>query len=433
MPLLILTVIYVLSYVDRQIVNILAEGIKRDLGLTDAQLGLVTGLSFALLYAGLGVPIARLAEKQHRVRIISIAVFTWSAFTVACGFARNATDLFLMRVGVGIGEAGSTPPSHSLIAEYYPPEKRASAIGIYSLGIPIGSMIGTILGGVALYWVGWRGAFIIAGAPGLLMAVIAWIFLPEPRANRGWKVRPDNATRVSLLSAVRSLWNVRSYPRLVAGMTLFSLYGYSAGAFGASFIFRNHAEELDRWSVAIRDTAGLDLGPSGTLGLISGLMIGAAGIIGTISGGKLADKLGRSSKAAYAEIASLSVLAVVPCYLLVLFLPSLSGVFLAMMAASLTGSFIFGPVYGSIQSIAPIKLRATASAVTLLVVNLVALGFGPLTVGILSDIFAGTVGEGDGLTYALLVVCPLALLAGSAALWSARKTIEQDYRASEAS
>ncbi len=198
----LLLVIYILNFLDRQVVNILAEPIKIELGLADWQLGMLTGLAFALFYTVLGLPIARLAERADRVKIISVAVGVWSACTVACGMAGNFIQLLLARIGVGVGEAGCTPPAHSLISDYTPAEKRASAIAFYSMGIPLGSLAGMALGGIIADAYGWRIAFFVAGAPGVLLALIAWLTLPEPRRKAG---KVEVANKPSIGDAIAEL------------------------------------------------------------------------------------------------------------------------------------------------------------------------------------------------------------------------------------
>ncbi|CAB3858878.1 spinster family MFS transporter [Achromobacter ruhlandii] len=423
LALALLTAIYTLSFVDRQIVNILAEGIKRDLGLSDAQIGLISGLSFALLYATLGIPVARMAERRNRVRIIAVAVSVWSAFTIACGFARSVSHLFFARLGVGVGEAGSTPPSHSLIADYYPLERRASALAIYSLGIPIGTMLGAMIGGIAMHYVGWRGAFVIAGAPGLLIAAVAPFLIPEPRSARGFPV--GGPSSFAFWRAARTLFAIPSFLFLVASMTLFSFYGYTSAVFSASFIFRNHGPELASWSRALTAVTSLDIGASGTLGLVFGVLPGVAGLAGTLLGGRLADRLGRARREAYVEVPAVGLLLCCAAYWASLFASTLGLVLLFTMLSFVTGSMIFGPVYATIQSIVPPTLRATASGVALLIVNLVALGTGPLIVGVISDALRPAFGDAMGLTLALCVGSSTLVFA-ALALWCARRSIAED-------
>jgi len=179
----ILFVVMMLNFIDRQIVTILAESIKTEMGLSDKQIGLMTGLSFAIFYTTLSMPIAILADRWNRSRIISLSVGVWSFMTMLCGAATNFTQIFLARVGVGVGEAGSSPASHSLIADLYPPEKRATALGIFAMSVSIGSFIAFTGGGWMAQNIGWRNAFFVAGAPGLLVAVLMWFTVRDPRGK----------------------------------------------------------------------------------------------------------------------------------------------------------------------------------------------------------------------------------------------------------
>jgi len=177
----LLVIVYVLHNLDRQIINILAEPIKHDLNLQDWQIGLMSGLSFAVFYATIGIPIARIAEHGNRSRIVALCIITWSSFTLLCGLAQNFVQLILARFGVAIGESGCTPAAHSLISDIVPSEKRASALGIYSMGGPIGGLIGMAMGGLVVDAWGWRAGFIIAAIPGIIIGVIVALTLKEPR------------------------------------------------------------------------------------------------------------------------------------------------------------------------------------------------------------------------------------------------------------
>ncbi|MFN5822834.1 MAG: spinster family MFS transporter, partial [Sphingomonadales bacterium] len=205
----VLLVVYIFNFLDRQIVNILAEPIKRDLGLSDTQIGLMTGIAFAAFYTFLGIPIARYADKPttNRVRLISVALVIWSGMTALCGMAQNFVQLLLARIGVGVGEAGCTPAAHSLIADLAPPEKRASAISFYSLGIPIGSLLGMLIGGLVADAYGWRTAFLVAGLPGILLAVIVLVVLRDPRFSAQMQAatpKPAISTQEALKEILKS-------------------------------------------------------------------------------------------------------------------------------------------------------------------------------------------------------------------------------------
>ncbi|GMN13918.1 spinster family MFS transporter [Altererythrobacter sp. MTPC7] len=234
----LLTVTYFFSYMDRQILAILLEDIKADLLLNDTQLGLLSGLAFALFYATLGIPVAALADRTNRVNIISIALALWSGMTAVCGLAQNFTHLLLARIGVGIGEAGSSPPSHSIIADLYPAEKRALALSIYSLGVTLGAAAGQIFGGNVTYFFDWRVAFIAIGVPGIVLAVIVKVFATEPmrRAEPG----AVEATEMpSIASGFRSIFANAAAVWLVAGVTLTSMIGYALTGWTPAYLIRS--------------------------------------------------------------------------------------------------------------------------------------------------------------------------------------------------
>jgi MFS family permease len=226
LTLLLLTFAYFFSYMDRQILAILNEDIIRDLHLSDAQMGILGGMAFALFYAGLGIPVAWLADRGNRVRIIAGALAIWSAFTALGGLAGNFWQLLGARIGVGIGEAGSSPPSHSIIADLYPPDKRASAMSIYSLGVGLGAAFGTIIGGVVATYYGWRVAMFVIGLPGLLLAAIIWAVVPEPKRGLSDAQIAMDTARPSLADGFTTLFANRAALHLVAGFTLTSMIGY---------------------------------------------------------------------------------------------------------------------------------------------------------------------------------------------------------------
>lgn len=223
----VLLVIYTLNFLDRQVVNILAEPIKQELGLSDWQLGMMTGLAFAVFYTVLGIPIARLAERGDRPRIIAASVLAWSAFTMLCGLAQNVWQLIAARIGVGVGEAGCTPPAHSLITDYVPKEKRASAIAFYSIGTPLGTLAGMAMGGLVADAYGWRAAFMVAGAPGVIFAVIAALTLVEPRKSLAADLAARAAKPIGFSEALRVLRGKKTFwlVSLAAAIKAFISYG----------------------------------------------------------------------------------------------------------------------------------------------------------------------------------------------------------------
>ncbi|MBI1186196.1 MAG: MFS transporter [Alphaproteobacteria bacterium] len=418
----LLLVIYIMNFVDRQVVNILAEPIKRELGLLDWQLGAMTGLAFALFYTVLGLPIARYAERGHRPYIIAVALAIWSGFTALCGAAQNFVQLVLARIGVGVGEAGCTPPAHSLIMDYVPKEKRASALAFYSMGTPLGSLLGMAVGGIVADAFGWRWAFVVCGIPGIILAVVAAMTLVEPRVRKtvsDLKAKaPTGATfqqALKVLSAKRTFWLVA----FAAAVKAFIGYGHAP--FTASFFYRNHTEEIAELAARF----GLQSG--GFLGLSLGLVAGLGGAFGAFMGGAIADKYGGRDYRAYVSVPAIASLITIPIYIFAVTLPFASFAILTLSLNAVLGTLWYGPVYATAQSIVPPHMRATAAAVMLFVINLVGLGLGPLAVGVLSDVFAFQLGlgEAEGIRWAL-IVSALAGVASFVLFWMARKTIREE-------
>jgi predicted MFS family arabinose efflux permease len=311
----LLTVVYAFNFIDRQLLAILQESIKADLLLTDGQLGLLAGFAFAVFYVTAGIPIARFADRSNRRNIVAGSVFLWSFMTAVSGYAQNFTQLLLARVGVGIGEAGGSPPSHSIISDIFPPEKRASAMGFYSTGVNIGILFGFLLGGWLNEYFGWRVAFMVVGAPGILIAVVVRFTLAEPiRGLTEQKVVSDKAP--PFLEVVSLLWRRRSFRHMALGAALNAFAGYSIASWSASFFIRSH---------------GMSTGELGTwLALIAGL----GGAIGVILGGMAADKLAPSDKRWYMWVPAIAGLIIVP-FLAPVYL--VSSVYLALTLSIIPG------------------------------------------------------------------------------------------------
>ena len=416
--MMFLTGALALNFVDRQIVNILAEPISRELKLADWQIGLMSGLAFALLYGLAGIPFARWADRGHRPRIMALAVLLWSGFTIACGLARNFPQLLLGRVGVGIGEAGLTPAANSLIVDYVRPERRASSLALYYLGVPIGTLAGMALGGLVADAYGWRAAFFLAGVPGLLLAPCLLFVLSEPRTGK--EQGPDLAP-IGTVATVVTLWRIRTYRLVVMATALQAAVGYGFGPFLASFFVRNHGAEIGD----LASSAGL--GVAGFLGLTLGLSTGLGGAIGVWLGGFLADRHGRNDARAYVTVPALAAAASLPCYALIFTVDS--GIFaLAGLALpNILGAMWMGPVHSTHQSVSPPEMRGAATALFLLILNLIGVGLGPLLVGSASDVIAWQAGEDKGasLRFALVGASLLAPVAAYI-FWQARRSIADD-------
>lgn len=420
----LLFIIYTLNFLDRQIINILAEPIKHDLGLADWQLGAMTGLAFALFYTTLGIPIARLSDHRHRGRIIAASLLIWSGFTALCGFATSFVQLLLCRVGVGMGEAGCSPAAQSLISDITTKEQRARALSLYAMGVPIGSLLGMILGGVAVDLWGWRHALVLVGVPGLVVAIISYFTLRDPRDPRVAKVVGRNMSHAqeavpTLREAFRELASKRSFWWVSIGAALTSFVGYGHQAFYASFFLRNHKDELNYYA----DLFGL--GTAGLLGVALGLLLGVGGAIGTFLGGAATDRFIGKGPAVYAYVPALGTLVAAPFFIWAFLLPSGAAAMALLLVPTIFKNVWFGPVFSSIQSVVHQRSRATATAVFLFILNALGLGLGPISIGYLSDTLAMTMGEGEGLRWAMIVLTSISLLAAFC-FWQARKSITGD-------
>ncbi|MCC6919614.1 MAG: MFS transporter [Alphaproteobacteria bacterium] len=419
--LTILLILYTLNFLDRQIVNILTVPIQAELQLEPWQIGAVTGLGFAILYTFLGIPIARYAERGNRPGIISAAVAIWSVFTIACGFAQSFLHLLLARVGVGFGEAGCTPPAHSLITDYTPKEKRASALAYYHLGTPIGSLIGTICGGfIADQW-GWRAAFYLAGAPGLVFALVTLFTLVEPRRRLKAVMTARQTSGPSLRDAITELRGKRTFWLLVGGASVLAFNGYGATAFSALFFKNAHGDEL----ATIAAEWGMQ--PLTFYALSAGITAGIAGIAGVWIGGALSDYFGKRDVRGQMTLPAVAGLISIPAYAAALFAPSYWLALALFTVPTLLSQIWYGPVYGNVQGLVHPRTRATAAAVLLFIVNLIGLGLGPLLVGLLAGHLASLAGWtlADGYRWSLLTFGLLGFLT-AAFFWAARTTIRQD-------
>jgi len=368
----LLFAVYVLNFVDRQIMTILIQPIKQEFGFSDTQLGMLGGLAFAVLYSTLGIPIARRADKGDRVTIISISLFVWSLFTAVTGFAQNFTQLLLSRVAVGVGEAGCTPAAHSLISDYFDKNRRSGALSIYSMGIYGGIFMGFIVGGQVAQRYGWRPAFFAVGLPGLLVAVILRLTLREPPRGYADGVRPTGEP-LPLGAAVHAIWSTPSLRHGIMATSLHAFVGYGIASFYPAFMMRTQP-----MSVA-------------EVGFWLALVTAVGGFIGAWAGGAVSDKLTRRTGDHRHQlwVPAWSTLASLPIGLLVYVVPQ-KGLMLSAMVFSVgLGAMYLGPTSAITQSLVGVRERATAAAVALLVINLIGLGLGPLLTGVLSDVFRG--------------------------------------------
>lgn len=382
--LFMLTLVYAFNFVDRQILVILQEPIKNDMGLSDAQLGLLSGFSFALVYITAGIPIAYWADRTNRRNIITAALTVWSGMTALSGLAQNYTQLLLARIGVGLGEAGGSPPAHSMISDYYPPERRATAMAIYSTGVHLGVLLGFVAGGVISQMFGWRIAFFAVGIPGIVLAVIFFFTVREPRRGH-WEAasssehKPSFGETVKVLSSFRSFW----YIALGTGITAFA--GYGNGNFAPSFLIRNHGFSV------------------GEVGIVLAIFGGGGGMIGTFLGGYLADRLGVGDRRWYLWLPAIAGCLSVPLAFPYLLLDNTVVVIGLLFLVTITLNTYMGPSLAISHALVPPAMRAMTSAVLFFVLNMIGLGLGPLTVGLLSDLYLPHFGA-DSLRYAMLTV-----------------------------
>lgn len=362
--LLLLLLAYVFNFIDRQIIGVLAIPIKAELALTDRQLGLMGGLAFALFYSTLALPIARLADRRGRVAIVAMSVAVWSGFTALCGAAQNFWQLFVCRMGVGIGEAGGVAPSYSLIADLFPPERRARALGFFSLGIPLGSALGIFFGGWIATHLDWRSAFAIIGVAGLPAAWALHRFVAEP--CRGTFDQPVGAPDPPVRLVAATIARKPAFWLLSLGAASGSILGYGLIFWLPALFTRSFGLSLEQ------------------MALFYGSIVLIGGVAGILLGGLLGDRLGADRPAAYALIPAACFLLAAPIYAAGLFAPSLLLAWLLFALAQLLGLMWLGPVVAAVQLLVPPTMRATASAAFLLVNNLVGIGFGVYLLGELS-------------------------------------------------
>jgi MFS family permease len=368
-----LLLVYILNFLDRQIINILAEPIKGELGLSDTQLGLLAGPAFAVFYAVLGIPIARYADnaKTNRVWLISICLAVWSAMTAICGVAQNFVQLALARIGVGVGEAGCTPAAHSLIADSVPPEKRSSAIAFFGLGIPIGGLLGLIIGGVVNDQYGWRMALMLVGMPGILLAFVLPLLIRDPRrcadsAHFNTAESPVKA-KLSIKDAVREVFASKAYLYVFIAASFTAFLSYGKGLWTISFFIRSH---------------GLSTTEAG---LAMAVALGISGIIGTWLGGKMADVFGKRDKRHILTMPAFGMAIAAPILFAGYWAEDWRIAVALLILPTILNSAYYGPAYGCVQGLVRPEARAIAASLVVFGQNLIGLGMGPLLFGVLSD------------------------------------------------
>ncbi len=382
--LAMLAIVYAFNFIDRQILVILQEMIKEDMGLSDTQLGLLSGFSFALIYVTAGIPIAYWADRGVRKNIIALSLAVWSAMTALSGLAQNFTQLLMARVGVGLGEAGGSPPAHSIISDYFPPEKRGTAMSIYSSGLYLGILLGYVIGGMVADAVGWRTTFMLLGIPGVLFALLLAVVVKEPPRGQ-WEDPRINAYKPTLKDTVNVLLSSRTFCLLALATAVGNFGGYGTGNFAASLYLRIH---------------GLSLTEVGLLLAVAG---GLSGMIGTFLGGYLADRFGARDKRWYLWVPMWGALLSLPASLVYFLTDNTMLAICGQFLATLSFSTFLGPCLAISHTLVHPAMRAFTSAVLFFVLNLIGLGLGPLTTGLISDALSAEYGV-DSLRYAMVIV-----------------------------
>jgi len=408
----VLTVVYSFNFIDRQLLAILQEAIKADLQLSDSQLGLLTGFAFAAFYVTAGIPIARWADRGNRRDIVALSLFIWSFMTALSGFVQNYLQLLLARIGVGVGEAGGSPPSHAIISDIFPPQRRASALGFYSTGVNWGILFGFLAGGWLNEFFGWRVAFLVVGVPGILLALLVRLTLDEPvRGQSENRVAQDDA--VPFAEALRTLWARRTFRHMAVGAGLNAFCGYSAANWTASFIIRS-----------------FDMN-TGELGTWLALIIGGGGALGVFGGGLLADYLAPRDKRWYTWLPACAGLVSIPFMVGVY---SADTAYMALGLAVVPGimsNVYLGNTIATTHGLVGLRMRTMSSAILFLVLNIIGLGMGPWTIGVVSDLLAPSL-EAESLRYAMLFILPVVMAWSAAHFLLAGRTLRGDLAAAAA-
>lgn len=405
--LAILTLVYVVNYMDRQILNILLPQIKGEFALSDTQLGMLAGPVFAVVYSVLGLPMAMIADRVSRRKLIGATLGIFSITTFASAFVTSFVQLLVVRFGTGAGEAGTSPAVSSLISDLFPPEKRATALGIYASGLNIGLLIAFFGGGWVAEHHGWRSAFMIAGVPGLILAALFLLTVQEPRRGAIDAVA-DETQAPGLWTTTRYLFGMRSFRFIVAGASLSSFTGYAGLAFNPSYLSRTHG--MNAMEIGV------------TLALLSGVL----GFLGTMTAGIVSDRLGTGplGRRAGMLVSMLGVLLALPAFPVFYLADSR---WLAIAAAAIPAALsttYMGPCFAAVQGLAPLRMRAKAQALLLFTVNMVGLGLGPQWVGIVSDLLRPQLGD-DSLRYAMVTtILPLAVAGWC--FWLAAAALRED-------
>ena len=417
--LFILFIVYGLSYVDRQLLSILMEPIRQEFDFSDLQLGLLSGVAFAIFYATLGLPIARYADRHSRVNIITVALVVWSAATALTAQATSFVQLFLARVGVGVGEAGCNPSAYSIISDYFPARKRATAMSVYSLGVYLGQFIGFIVAGYVAQHYGWRTAFYVVGLPGIAVAIVLKLTLREPPRGFSEPAGYVASAPPAAMAVLKKLYSLPSFRHLSLAAGLHALVGYGLNSYYSAFLMRSHGmslTETSTWLAVITLTGGLT---------------------GTYLGGKLSDVFAQrhgGDPRYQMWVPAVALLINVPVWLMALLLPGQWMVLTLMIPAIALGATYLGPSIAATHQLIGVNERAVGGALLMFILNLIGIGLGPMLTGLFSDLIrddlmtqgmALEAARADGLKYALCIMSVVNLWSAWHYLRAAR-TLRED-------
>jgi MFS family permease len=415
--LVLLTVVYGFNFIDRQIVGILAPFIQKDLGLSNTQLGLLIGLAFATLYTTVAIPLAWLADRYNRVNILSIALATWSGFTALTGLATNFAQIAIARMGVGIGEAGGSPPSHSIISDMYSKEERAGALGVYSMGIPLGIMaayfITAVLMGSSPEEVDWRRIFIFLGLTGIALAIVLRLVVREPVRGAMEFEEKVEIIQPPFVESLKILLKIPAWWAMCFGIAFGSFAAYATSAFHTKFL------------IALDPTFNIQ-----KLVIILGIINGVAYVGGTYFGAKLADRWGKKDIRVYGWLPAITILLCLPIGILSYWAPSVE---MNLVWTSLFLVFIgvyLGPSFAIAQTLAPIKMRAMSTALFFFILNMIALGGGPTFTGWLIDVFKENYNDLESMRYAMTVTFGI-FIPSAISFFIVSRVLPRDWAAAE--
>jgi predicted MFS family arabinose efflux permease len=403
--LVVMTLVYVVNYLDRQILGILNPQIKAEFHVSDTLIGLLGGPVFALMYATLGIPIAVLADRTNRRNLIAASLAIFSLMTVFSAYAAKFWQLMLTRFGTGIGEAGTGPSINSIIADLYPPQKRASALAFYSAGLNVGLLIAFFGGGWIAGHYGWRMAFLAAGVPGLALVFLLLLTVPEPPRGHIEKLT-DTGESPTLWEVAAHLWSQRSFRWMSFGTAMSSFGGYAGITFIPSFLVRSHHMSLP------------------AIGLVLAILTGVFGAIGTYLAGVLADHFGKRDVRWNMYVAIGATFIAVPCTPVFYLSPNLTVALIAAIGPTFVAASFVGPAYAMAQALVPLRMRARSAAILLFVLNIIGLGTAAPIVGKISDLLEPIYGA-DALRYALMTGIITGLI-GAVCYWRASLTLKDD-------